>query len=118
MTIQDQLYDKVTAEYAARLDEIRQLDPDQIINKAHEIDIKADLLMCFEAREIEGEYARALVACDKPLDCIYRQWFEADSSRHMDALQVCIERQAKELLEEVGRGYEILERAEEIEITI
>ena len=115
MTIQDQLYDKVSSEYQARIAEIENLPAEQILQAAHELVTKEDMLMCFDAGEIEVEYARALLALENPLDHVYEQWLEVDSSWYMDKLRNCIDTEARHLLRskrEYTRGYEILYKIE------
>jgi len=121
MTLEQQLYEKVSAEYNARMDEISQMPPKRIMEHAHEITTKADLLMCFEVGEIEENMARALLTLESPLDHIYEQCMDADSSWYMDRLRECVETEAEQLLRNgkeyvVGiceRGpYEIIEKIE------
>jgi len=90
MTIQDRLYEKVSAEYAARIEELKQMPPARVIENAYEITAKADLLLCFETGEFSGKEARALLTLAKPLDHIYQQWSNVDLSDYMDRLQNCI----------------------------
>ena len=111
MTIQDKLYNKVSAEYNARIAEIEQLSPQQIIRRAYEIVTKADLLMCFDAGEIEDTKAHVLLQLDAPLDTLYEQWLEVDASKYMDRLRDCIDTEARfQLKMEVERIMEKEER--------
>jgi len=115
MTIQDQLYSKVSAEYQVWIGEIKKLPVEQIIEKAYEINTKADLLMCFDVGEVEENEARVLLTLDSPLEHIFQQQMEADLSWYMDGLRGCIETEAKALLKEekeIIQGYEIVERIE------
>jgi len=117
MTIQDELYEKVSTEHNAQIEEIKKLPLDEILGKAHEIAIKADLLMCFEAGEFEGREARILFALDRPLDYIYQRWLDMDSSHHMDSLRECIDDFVKATIKgrpaqekEFFEGYELVGR--------
>jgi len=86
------------------LEAIKQLPPEEIMSKAYEITIKADILMCFEG-DLDEKDAQALLNLDTPLNDIYNDWMNVDSSWHMDTLRECIDTVAAEALEEVGKEY-------------
>lgn len=121
MTIQEKLYEKLSAEHQARIEEIKQLPPDKIIERAYEIYIKDDLLSYFYTPNIGDDEASVLLKLDRPLDHLYYEWLDVDTS-HMDALQDCINEEIDKLLDEeweqpaeekeVVAGYEIIKRVE------
>lgn len=98
LSIQDKLYKKISAEYDARMAEIKQLSPAKIIACAYEIAIKDDLRLCFDAGEVSTETAKALLSLEKPLEHVYRQWLETDFSSYMDDLRACMESEAQHIL--------------------
>ena len=102
MTIQEQLYEKASAEYNALLERVKQLSPTEIINSAYEITMKTELLMCLEVGQVEKNDARVLLALDEPLDSIYYAWLDTDSS-WLDDLRYCIDTVAENLQEEEER---------------
>lgn len=95
MTLQDQLYDKLSGEYAAFIDELKTMPPEKIIESAYEKVFKEDILMSFEYDELlEDDQLAALLAMDYPLDALYRNWLDTDVT-YMDDLRDTIESFAK-----------------------
>ncbi len=77
----EQLYDKLTAEYEALIEELKNANRDTIIERAYEKVFKLELLMCFdfECTFDENEIA-VLMSLDTPLDDMYRHWLDSDAN--------------------------------------
>jgi hypothetical protein len=86
MSIQKQLYGKLSAEYDAFVEDLKTKPPAKIIESAYEKVFKEDILMCFEYEDYSEEQYAVLLALDSPLDELYRDWLDSDVS-YMDDLQ-------------------------------
>ncbi|GHU45745.1 hypothetical protein FACS1894120_1190 [Clostridia bacterium] len=99
MSIQEQLYVKMSDEYDNFIAELKTKPPDEIINCAYECTSKADIVLCFEQENlIDDKEAAALLKHKYPLDEFYCKWLDSDVS-YMDELGYCIESAAKTLTE-------------------
>jgi hypothetical protein len=97
LSVQGQLYEKMSEEYRQFLEGLKGLPPDKVIESSYEKVFKEDLLLCCEDENIfTDEQAKALLECDYPLDYLYHEWLDSDAS-YMDMLEDCID-QAVELL--------------------
>jgi hypothetical protein len=86
MTAREELYSKLSAEYAAFIERLESLTPREIIDAAYESVFKADILICFEYGDSFSErQIAALLALEAPLDELYRNWLDTDAS-YMDDL--------------------------------
>ena len=87
MTIQDKLYEKVSAEYNAFIKGIENMPAAEAIDKhAYEKVIKEDMVSCLESCEMPNGEAKALFKLKDPLDSMYREWLDNDCS-HMDMIR-------------------------------
>jgi hypothetical protein len=86
-----QLYNKMSAEYTAFIDNLKRLPSEAIIDRAYEKVTKEDILSCFAYNESfkESELA-ALLALEYPLDDIYEYWRNSDYT-NMDDLRNCLD---------------------------
>ena len=86
MTIQNRLYEKVSAEFNTFMDEVKQLPGSEAIERAYEKVIKEDMVMTLDACDIPDKEAKALLKMKNPLDAMYREWLDNDCS-HMDMIR-------------------------------
>jgi hypothetical protein len=87
MTPQEQLYAKLSAEYDAFIEGLKDKPPKDIIESSYEKVFKEDILMCFEYDDdMSDKEIAALLALEFPLDELYRNWLDTDVS-HMDDLR-------------------------------
>ncbi|GHV08325.1 hypothetical protein FACS1894217_10590 [Clostridia bacterium] len=106
MTPNEQLYDKLSAEFDAYVAGLKKLPPEKIIDSAYEKVFKEDILMSFESSYYGDAECAALLALDSPLDELYRNWLDTDVS-YMDDLSDTI---SGFIVREMERGKDV-ERA-------
>lgn len=80
------LYERASAEYRAYLDDLLTKDPQTIIDNAYQVVMKADILLLLEDHNMELPEIDVLLMLESPLDTIYQEWLDADTS-HMDMLR-------------------------------
>ena len=81
-----QLYERMSGEFAAYLDGLRDKDPQDIIDAAYQITIKTDILSLMESHTLTLPQIDVLLTLEYPLDSIYQEWLANDYS-HMDMLR-------------------------------
>jgi hypothetical protein len=118
MTAREELYNKLSAEYAAFIGRLEGLTPQKIIDAAYESVFKADILMCFEYGDGFSErQIAALLALEAPLDELYRNWLDTDAS-YMDDLSDSISdfavREIERQNDDIGAG---IAKSEESEVS-
>jgi hypothetical protein len=87
MTPKEQLYTKLSAEYDAFVEGLKDKPPKDIIESSYEKVFKEDILMCFEYDDnMSDKEIAALLALEFPLDELYRNWLDTDVS-HTDDLR-------------------------------
>lgn len=96
----DLLYDKVQAEYDTFIKELKQMTPEQVIEKAYEKVIKEDLVTEIQNGNLNQVEAKALYREKYPLDRLYQEWLETDVS-YMDLLKDTIDDTAKKAVKEM-----------------
>lgn len=94
------LYEKVQAEYDAFIEELKQMTPEQVIDKAYEKVIKEDLVTEIQHGSLEQTEAKALYREKYPLDRMYQEWLDTDVS-YMDLLKDSIDDTAKKAVKEM-----------------
>lgn len=80
------LYERASAEYAEFIKDLEQKTPQEIMDAAYEIVLKADILCLLESHDMDKKEINVLLTLEKPLDSIYTKWMDSDHS-HMDMLQ-------------------------------
>lgn len=94
------LYEKVQAEYNAFIEEIKQLPPEQIVEKSYQKTIKEDLVtICGEINRPQNE-AKALYLLKNPLEEMYQEWLGTDVD-YMDLLRDTVDERAKSAVKEL-----------------
>lgn len=81
-----QLYERAKAEYAGLMENLKRKAPQQIIEAAYEIVMKADILCLLESHDMDKKDVNILLTLEKPLDSIYQEWMKSDCS-YMDMLR-------------------------------
>jgi hypothetical protein len=111
MTPQENLYQKLSAEYNNFAADLLDKAPGEILDAAYEKVIKADIVYNFEGNELSDKETLALLALEYPLDEMYRDWMDSDSS-YMDTLRGSIDGTVERLIgSEVGVEIEALNAA-------
>ena len=88
------LYEKVQAEYDAFIEELKQMTPEQVIDRAYEKVTKEKMVMVIQENNLEPYEAKALCREKYPLDRMYQEWLDTDVS-YMDLLKDSIDDTAK-----------------------
>lgn len=81
-----QLYERASNEYAEFLENLKGKTPQQIIDVAYEVVMKADILSLLEYHDLDKKQINILLTMQNPLDCIYTEWQHSDYS-YMDMLR-------------------------------
>lgn len=90
-TLQEQLNEKLLAEYNEFIDSLMTLSPEEIIEKSYEKVFKEDICYAIEdSPYLSDEKAEALLKLDYPLDALYNEWLDTDLS-YMEDLRIMID---------------------------
>lgn len=91
MSVHDQLYEKMSAEFERFKEELKTKPPDAIIDKAYEVTFKTEILTFFEVDDfLDEDDAQALLSHKDPLDKLYCGWLDTDSS-YLDNIRDSVE---------------------------
>ena len=90
MSIQNKLYKKLKAEYDQFIDALKSKPTNEVIFKSYEKVFKEEFVILFENIKINNEKANVLLKLDHPLDALYQEWLDNDSS-FIDMLRDCID---------------------------
>ena len=83
--LNQKVWEKMQAELDRFIKELKTKSPDEIIESAYELTYKEDILQSFDF-ELDGncplsnEQAKALLSLKHPLDYLYQEWLDYDSS--------------------------------------
>ena len=94
------LYEKVQAEYDAFIEELKQMTPEQVIDKAYQKVIKENMVIAIQDMELTPSEAKALCREKYPLDRMYQEWLDTDVSG-MQMLKDSIDDTAKQAVKEM-----------------
>ena len=108
--LNQQLFEKMSAEQDKYRDWLSAQPPEEILNHAYEYSIREDILMAMEYIDLPADQAKALLSSPAPLDEIYND-FEQIEGDHMDIIRECIETRAKDILETMPKDEVALETA-------
>lgn len=95
--LRDLLYEKASKEQQAYYDELKQMTPEQIIEKAYEIVMREDILIVFEDDSLSDRQVEALAKLDYPLSACYDEWQKTDVT-YMDRIRDVIDGVANDLI--------------------
>ena len=99
------LCEKVSQEYDSFIEGLKRMSPDEIIEHSYEKVFKEDILMSLDNNDLPDDRAKALLSLESPLDEIYHEWLDADSS-YMDLLLDCIFDRAALALKDMQEAHE------------
>lgn len=109
----DLLCEKVRAEYNAYIVELKQMTPEQIIDRAYEKVIKEDMVTEVQNGNFDQVQAKALCREKYPLDRMYQEWLDTDVS-HMQMLKDSIDDTATKAVKEMKENKEKVGEADVI----
>lgn len=76
--LEAKVYEKMSAEYDALLEEIKKMPPQDIIDNAYQIVMKQDILCLIDNHCLNEPQLRLLLESQLPLDDLYQEWLEVD----------------------------------------
>ena len=100
--LNQQLYEKMSAEQDKFRDWLTSQLPEKILNHAYEYATREDILMAVEYMDLPADKAQALLSSPAPLDEIYNDFAQIEGD-HMDIIRDCIETRADDILENMPR---------------
>ena len=100
--LNQQLYEKLSADQDKYRDWLTSQPPEEILNHAYEYTVREDILMALEYMDLPADKAQALLSSNAPLDEIYNDFSQIEGD-HMDIIRGCIETRANDLIEEKYR---------------
>ena len=83
--LNQKVWEKMQAELDRFIKELKTKSPDEIIESAYELTYKEDILQSFDFElggncPLSNEQAKALLSLKHPLDYLYQEWLDYDSS--------------------------------------
>jgi hypothetical protein len=100
LTLREQLYEKMSAEYKGFLDEMKSKPASDVLEAAYEKVFKEDLLITIENSGFSDEQLSALLTLDTPLADLYWNWLDTDVS-YMDMLRDSVDEYADAVISEL-----------------
>ena len=97
--LNQQLYEKMSADQDKYRDWLTSQPPEEILNHAYEYSVREDILMAVEDMSLPADKVQALLSSNAPLDEIYNDFSQIEGD-HMDIIRGCIETRANDLIEE------------------
>ena len=97
--LREQLLDKATEEQARYIEELKQLPPEKIIEKAYEKVMRDDIVIAFEYAMLSDAQLMALANAKYPVSACFDEWQKRDVTymdRIMEAVDKCSENLAVE----------------------
>ena len=105
-----QLYEKMSAEQDKYRDWLTSQPPEEILNHAYEYSVREDILMAVEDMSLPADKVQALLSSNAPLDEIYNDFSQIEGD-YMDIIRGCIETRANDILENMPRDEVALQTA-------
>ena len=96
--LNQQLYEKMSADQDKYRDWLTSQPPEEILNHAYEYTVREDILMALEYMDLPADKAQALLSSNAPLDEIYNDFSQIEDD-YMDIIRGCIETRANDILE-------------------
>lgn len=94
-----QLYQKMFAEQERFKEELMQLPPGEILQKAYEYVCREDILLSLEYNDLSPKQAKALLKSPTPLADVYKDFSKLETD-YMSIVAQCVEDRADDLLKE------------------
>lgn len=84
MDIRKKLYEKMQKEYNDFIEEMKNNEPQFIVNNAYQIVIKEELVAMFypESEQYDIDEIKALNKTKNPLEELYQGWMDSDAGLH------------------------------------
>jgi len=100
MEIRNNLYEKLEKEFKDFIEELKQKEPQEIIDNAYQITIKKELVSMFypESEQYDIDEIKALNKTKEPLEELYQGWMDSDAG-----INSALEDSVYETLEEVEK---------------
>lgn len=92
------LYEKLFAEQEAYKGWLLTQPPEEILNHAYEYNIREDIVLALEYKDLSDEQAAVLLESPSPLADLFKD-FEKIETNHMDDITDCIESRADKEIE-------------------
>ena len=108
--LNQQLYEKMSADQDKYRDWLTSQPPEEILNHAYEYTVREDILMAVEDMSLPADKVQALLSSNAPLDEIYKDFSQIEGD-HMDTIRGCIETRANDILENMPRDEVALQTA-------
>lgn len=89
------LYERASEEYFSFVNGLKQKTPEDVVEAAYEIVLKADILCLLDPQNMTKKEINILLTLEKPLDAIYSEWMDNDYS-HMDLIEQTMDGLIKE----------------------
>jgi len=101
MDIRNQLYEKLEQEFKEYIDDMKNNEPEVIVNSAYEIVFKEEIITMFypESERFDIEEIKALNKTKEPLNEMYEAWMDSDVGIN-SILEDSIEDRLDELVKE------------------
>ena len=90
-----ELSQKLRGEYNAFVDEVKQLPPQDIVDRAYQLTFKYDLMACVADCTFSEAEFKALLACPNALDVMYNEWIYLPNDLD-ENLEYCCHKAARE----------------------
>ena len=96
-----QLYQKMFAEQEQFKEELMQLPPGEILQKAYEYVCREDILLSLEYNDLSPKQAKALLKSPTPLADVFKKWDSWEGNHHMENIWNAVEAHANEVVRAV-----------------
>ncbi len=109
--IRNELYEKLEKEFRDFIEEMKNNEPEVIVNSAYQITMKEEFVSMFypESEQYDIEEIKALNKTKNPLEELYQGWMDSDAGIHSvleDSVSITLEdlvRQQKEKKKDLER---------------
>lgn len=95
--LNDQLYDKLSAEQETYRGWLLSQSPEEILNHTYEYTMREDILMSVETNNLTAPQAEALLASPDALSALFHAFADIETD-HMDIVRNCVVNHANDLL--------------------
>ena len=78
--LKDKVVQKINNEYNNFVKELKQCNPEEIIDRAYEHVCKQEMLYIYENMDLSYQECKALLRCPNVLDDCYDEWLKTDAN--------------------------------------
>lgn len=88
MGYEEKVYEKLSGEFSAFREKLKQMPSEEVLLHSYEYIFKDEIALFFvgDSMNLTSRQAKALLSEKFPLDYLYQKWLKADSS-YLDALR-------------------------------